>query len=268
MILRGFEAASNGLLSLIDMNDNIANNIANVNTTGYKKANLTFRNIMDAEVYNHKGNLIEGENKYLGNMSLGSQTYQLTYDFSQGCLSKTGNQLDAAIEGDGFFKIQGADGKISYTRNGSFTINNNSFLVTKEGDYVLDVNNRRIDVNPEDFELGSNRDFIISEDGTIEINSRGTRIDLQKIGVFDFSNKEDLFEIGNSKFIPRTPETNPELVAEKYTIQQGHLELSNSNIIKEMINSINTSRNYEALAKTVKENGTLLTQAIAVGKIR
>ncbi|MBQ6515684.1 flagellar hook-basal body protein [bacterium] len=268
MILRGLEAASNGMLALIDMNDNLANNIANVNTTGYKKSCLTFKDIIEADVYNRKGNLVEGENKYIGQVSLGSETLQLTHDFSQGCLNQTDAPLDLAIEGDGFFKVQDADGKISYTRNGSFTEDSRGFLITKEGDYVLDTENRRINLAPEEFVLRSDRKIVVGEDGTIELNSGGARFDMQKIGIFDFSNKDDLFEIGNARFIPKTPAINPELRSEKYSIQQGYIELSNTNIIKEMINSINTTRNYESLGKYVKENSSLLSTAITLGRIR
>ena len=101
----------------------------------------------------------------------------------------------------------------------------------------------------------------------MNINSYNQKIPLQTIGVFDFSNKEDLFEIGDAKFIPMDPENNPELRSEKFTVQQGMLELSNSNVIKEMINTIATSRNYESLTKVVTTNSDMLATAVAVGRI-
>ena len=90
---------------------------------------------------------------------------------------------------------------------------------------------------------------------------------MQTIGIFDFSDKEDLFEIGDTKFVPRDIENNPELRAERFTVQQGMLELSNSNVIKEMINTINTTRNYESLTKVVSTNNDLLRTAVSVGRI-
>ena len=144
-------------------------------------------------------------------------------------------------------------------------------MITKQGEYVLDVNDRRIRMIPEDLDPAIMRDrveVIIGERGQIEINSYEQKIPLQTIGIFDFSDKEDLFEIGDAKFIPRDVENNHELKAEKFTLQQGMLELSNSNVVREMINTINTTRNYESLARVVSTNNDLLRTAVSVGRLR
>lgn len=272
MIVRGLESAAKGMLALMDMNDNIANNLSNVNTVGYKRGALRFQDVMDSAVYAQDGSILRNNNnRELGTLSMGSQSMQYVHDFSQGALEKTTNPYDVAIEGDGFFKIQDIDGNISYTRNGSFVVNSQQYLVTKQGEYVLDINNRRIRMIPEDFDPEMMRDrceIVIGESGNIEMNSYNQKIPMQTIGIFDFSNKEDLFEVGDTRFRPRDIANNPELRAEKFTVQQGMLELSNSNVIREMINTINTSRNYESLTKVVKTNNELLQQAVAVGKIR
>ena len=132
------------------------------------------------------------------------------------------------------------------------------------------INNRRIRMIPEDWDPELMRDrmeIIIGESGTIEMNSYTQKIPMQTIGVYDFSDKDDLFELGDTKFIPMDKENNPELKAEKYTVQQGMLELSNSSVIKEMINTIQTSRNYESLTKVVSTNNDLLRTAVSVGRI-
>ena len=274
MIVRSFESAANGMLALMDMNDNTANNLANVNTIGYKKGSLRFKDVMQSAVYSQEGSIITNmnENNYLGSLSVGSQSMQYTHDFSQGALTKTSNPYDVAIEGDGFFKIQDIDGNISYTRNGSFVVDRGYWLKTKQGEFVLDVNNRRIRMLPEDMEdetvFRDRKDIVIAENGNIEINSYNQKIPLQTIGVYDFSDKDDLFEIGDAKFVPRDIINNPELRSEKFSIQQGMLELSNSNVIQEMINTINTSRNYESLTKVVSTNSDMLTTAVSVGRIR
>ena len=272
MIVRGLESAAKGMLALMDMNDNIANNLSNVNTVGYKRGALRFQDVMESAVYSQEGSILRNDaSRYLGNLSMGSQSFTYTHDFSQGALDKTGNPYDLAIEGDGFFKIQDVDGKISYTRNGSFVVNDQDYLVTKQGEYVLDVNNRRIRMIPEDFDPTIVRDkaeIIIGESGNIEMNSYNQKYPMQTIGIYDFSDKEDLFEIGDSRFIPRDTENNPELRAEKFSVQQGMLELSNSNVIREMINTISTSRNYESLSKVVSTNSSLLQTAVSVGRLR
>ncbi len=273
MIVRSFESAANGMLALMDMNDNTANNLANVNTIGYKKGSLRFKDVMQSAVYSQKGSILRNESsRYLGTISCGSESMQYTHDFSQGALTKTSNPYDVAIEGDGFFKIQDVDGNISYTRNGSFVVDRGYWLKTKEGEFVLDVNNRRIRMLPEDMDdetaFRDRKDIIIAENGNIEINSYNQKVPLQTIGIWDFSDKDDLFEIGDTKFVPRDPINNPELRSEKFSIQQGMLELSNSNVIKEMINTIQTSRNYESLTRVVSTNSEMLTTAVSVGRIR
>ena len=273
MLVRSFESAANGMLALMDMNDNTANNLANVNTVGYKKGSLRFKDVMQSAVYSQEGSILRNDsNRYLGNISCGSQSMQYTHDFSQGALTKTSNPYDVAIEGDGFFKIQDDNGNVSYTRNGSFVVDRGYWLKTKQGEYVLDVNNRRIRMLPEDMEdetvFRDRKDIVIAENGNIEINSYNQKIPLQTIGVWDFSDIDDLFEVGDAKFIPRDTVNNPELRSEKFTVQQGMLELSNSNVIKEMINTINTTRNYESLTKLVSTNSDMLTTAVSVGRIR
>ena len=272
MILRGLESCANGMLALMDMNDNTANNLANVNTVGYKKGSIKFKDLMESAVYTQAESVVRNDSsRYLGNLSVGSASYQYTHDFSQGALNQTDNPYDLAIEGDGFFKIQDVDGRTYYTRNGSFTRNDEDYLVTKQGEYVLDINNKRIRLIPEDMDPDLIRDkvqIIVGEKGTLEMDAGLQKWPMQTIGVWDFSNKDDLFEISDTRFIPKTPEDNPELRAEKFVMQQGMLELSNSNVIREMINTISTQRNYESLAKIVTTNGEMLTTAVSLGRIR
>lgn len=265
MIIRGFEAAANGMQALIDQNDSTANNVANVNTVGYKKQSLTFQNIYDANVI--QKNSKTGENASVGELSVGSQVQKLTYDFSQGALDKTGNTFDLAIQGDGFFKIQSDNGDISYTRNGSFTMNNNGNLVTKDGEYVLDDRGKKIKINTNDVVMHSINDIIINEDGQIQLSNDDNRISMQKVGVYDFANKEDMVCVGGSKFKPTAANTSQEVKPTKFSIAQGSLEMSNANVVNEMMRTISTSRNYEALSKLIKTNGDSLTSVMRVARL-
>ncbi len=272
MIVRGLESCANGMLALMDANDNTANNLANVNTIGYKKGSLRFRDVMESAVYTQAESVLRNDaSRYLGTVSVGSEALKYTHDFSQGALTKTDHKYDLAIEGDGFFKVQDADGKISYTRNGSFAVNSDDYLVTKQGEYVLDTQNRRVRMVPEDLDrdlMRDNVEIIVGENGNIEMNVGMQKIPMQTIGVWDFSDKDDLFEISDTRFIPKDPENNPELRAEKFSIQQGMLELSNSNVIREMISTINTTRNYESLARVVTTNSQMLDTAVTLGRLR
>lgn len=268
MLLRGLASATSGMEALIEKNDSIANNIANVNTAGFKKESIVFKNLYDATVLQHTNQNGTEEVAGVGELSIGCEATKLIYDFSQGALNRTNNPFDMAIEGDGLFKIQSLDGAVSYTRNGSFTLNNNSYLVTKDGDYVLDNLGKKIKIDTNNLNIHSLNDIIVKEKGQISINNEKNPVELQTIGIYDFSNKEDMQSVGASKFRPKDIATNPELKAEKFTIQQGALEMSNANIIKEMINTISTSRSYETLSKITKATNDTLEKAIQLGKIR
>jgi len=266
MILRGMEAAANGMQALINQNDSTANNIANVNTNGYKRQNLVFQDIYDSNI--SEKNPLTKEVNNAGALSIGSQVQKIAYDFSQGNLESTENVFDLALEGDGFFKVQSSsDGSFSYTRNGGFCLNNNGELVTKDGDYVMDKRGAHIKINTNGVGIRSVNDIIIGKDGQIEIDSPNGKTTMQTIGVYDFSNKDDMVCVGGSKFKPQNIGTNPELKAEKFTIEQGSLETSNANVINEMIKTVSTSRNYEALSKLVKESGDSLSEVMKVARL-
>ena len=265
MIIRGLETAAKGMQALINQNDSTANNVANVNTVGYKKQSLVFQDIFDSNVVQKSQET--GDYSSVGALSVGSQVQKLTYDFSQGSLDKTGNTFDLALEGDGFFKIQSDGGDVSYTRNGSFTMNNNGNLVTKDGDYVLDDKGKKIKIKTNDVVMHSINDIIINEDGQIQLNNEQNQVSMQKVGIYDFANKEDMVCIGGSKFKPIDATTNKELKAEKFAVQQGSLEMSNANVVNEMIKTINTSRNYETLSKVVHTSAESLSAVMNVGRL-
>lgn len=269
MISRGIDIAAKGMMSLIDFQDSIANNIANVNTAGYKKEGLSFRNVYNAIIEEpiERNNPKNKDGRLVGEISMGSVTHKLVHEFTQGVLSRTGNPLDVGIEGDGFFKLRAPDGTITYTRNGSFCINSQDLLTDMQGNVVLDEVNQPIRLNLTELNIGSVKDIIINEDGTIVAMRNENATALQRIGIFDFANKDEMMSVGTSMYIPKDITTNPELRAQKFSVQQGSIELSNSNVINEMINSINVSRNYETLSNLVKEKSNQLSQTINLGRL-
>ena len=269
MISRGIDIAAKGMMSLIDFQDSIANNIANVNTAGYKKEGLSFRNVYNAVIEEpiERNNPKNQDGRLVGEISMGSVTNKLVHEFSQGTLSRTGNPLDVGIEGDGFFKLRAPDGTITYTRNGAFCINSQDLLTDMQGNLVLDTQNQPIRLNLTELNIGSPKDLIINEDGTIVSLRNENATALQRIGIFDFANKDEMMAVGTSMYVPKDITTNPELRSQKFTIQQGSIELSNASIINEMINSINVSRNYETLSNFMREKSNQLSQAINLGRL-
>ena len=150
MITRGIETVSKGMQALIDFEDVTAHNLANVTTNGFKRTNITFQDIMQSKVQtkNNQGKSVE-----IGSLSGGSRTDRTYIDFSQGGLAESGNKLDVAFHGDGFFKVryQGIpenkpydERDYYYQRTGNFALDDENYLVNKDGDYIMDMENRRI----------------------------------------------------------------------------------------------------------------------------
>ena len=119
MISRGIDIAAKGMMSLIDLQDSTANNIANVNTAGYKKEGLSFRNVYNALIEEpvERNNPKNQDGRLVGEISMGSVTNRLVHQFTQGTLSRTDNPLDLGIEGDGFFKLRAVHQKVHISHN-------------------------------------------------------------------------------------------------------------------------------------------------------
>jgi flagellar basal-body rod protein FlgG len=168
-------------------------------------------------------------------------------DFSQGAIQTTGNPLDVAINGDGFFSIQTPDG-VQYTRQGSFTLNTEGVLVTQDGYPVMGEGGE-----------------IALEEGTVEIDMQGTLyVDGDEVGrlqITDFPNAGSLKKTGNGRFIP----TDPALQGrqpEDTIVRQGHLESANVNPVSAMTEMIETSRAFEAYQKVIQSTDEATAKSI------
>lgn len=283
MITRGIGTVAKGMQALIDFEDVTAHNLANVTTSGFKRTNITFQDIMKAQV---QAKDVNSSYKNVGELSNGTRADRTYIDFSQGGLQESANKLDLAFQGNGFFKVRYNDipddtpydeKNYYYQRTGNFAITSDNYLVNKEGDYVMDVQNKRIRItrNPdadnlqEMNRLDIQKDLIIGENGLIEINNAMYRATLQKIQVCDFMDKTNVSAIGEGKFLPiYGKDAGLYTMAEgTYNIQQGMVEMSNANTIQEMLNSINISRGYESMSKILKTQSDTVSQAINLGNI-
>jgi len=283
MISRGIGILAQGMQAMIDFEDVTAHNLANVTTAGFKKSNITFQDIMQSQVQNKN---ITGSKKQVGSISIGSRADRTYIDFSQGGLSESGNKLDVAIQGDGFFKVRHQDipdnapyneKNYYYQRTGNFKLTLDNYLVNSEGDYIMDVNNKRIritrDLQAQDLDeinrLDATKDLIISENGQIEVNNPQFGANLQKIQICDFKDKTKISAIGEGKFLPIYNQDAGLYTKEEgtYTLQQGMIEMSNANTIQEMLNSINISRGYESMSNMLKSQSETVQRAISLGNI-
>ncbi|HSA05571.1 MAG TPA: flagellar basal-body rod protein FlgF [Candidatus Gastranaerophilales bacterium] len=254
-MVNGIDIAASGMVSIIDLNDIIANNLANANTTGFKQLIPTFRNIQDFSVpdMNKKNGEASDSMTSIGNLSAGSMIDATQLDFSQGSLHQTDKKLDLAINGEGFFTVETEKGQF-YTRNGSFSVNDEGDIVTKEGYKVLGEGGRGINIDLED--IGVEK-LVITRDGRI---MSGTD-ELDKLKMVDFEDKTKLKMMGTSLFRNSDPD-NPPVELKNGAVMQGYLETSNANVVKTMINSISGARTYETLSKIIKDTDATLRKTV------
>ncbi len=249
---RGLYTSAIGMMTQMNNMDIVTNNIANVDNTAFKKDisvvqsfSEEFMKIFDDET---RG-LIKRDNT-IGKVSLGNFITEISTDFSTGSMKKTEGTYDLGIDGEGFFTIEvlNENGSISekYTRDGSFTVNNNNELVTKEGHYVLGENGKIVIPNGK---------VTISEKGSIYSN--GEFVD--KLKLVDFENKETLRKYGDNLYdkIDETKEKPFES-----NILQNHIETSNVNVVDEMVKMINVARIYELNQKMIQSHDTILGKAV------
>jgi len=209
----------------------LANHMANSATTGFKTQVLSFDDMLQAH---------------------------MTLDTSQGDLLATDNPLDLAISGDGFFKIQ-TDQGIRYTRNGNFGLNARGILVNSEGHAVLGTDGNPIAIDREDI---SDEEVFINRNGEIEVDKAivGT------LDIVNFESTDRLKKESDSLLRYEGPQTD-ERVPDRFEVEQGQLEQSNVEVVKEMTNMIETNRYYESFQKLMQTIDELNAKVISdVGK--
>lgn len=236
----------------------ISNNIANINTTGFKKNKAEFQDLMYQNIPTStlaQNNITSPQNSnealQVGSGVKASSTQKI---FTQGDLQQTNNSLDLAIHGDGFFQVRKADGTYAYTRDGSFKVSGDGRIVTASG-YILEP-----EISLTDDILQIN----ISRDGTMEVKtSGGNSYVLDNIQLVRFINPGGLEALGDNLYAETESSGQPILGTPGMDgfgeIQQGFLEASNVDIVEEMIAMITAQRAYEINSKTVKTVEEMMT---------
>ena len=261
-MVRGLYTAWTGMVNEQKRLDVISNNMANADTTGYKKQKVTSQSFDDEFTVRINDNNTDTTSKYpIGYMNLGVKVGETYYDFSQGSLRETGNPYDLALSGDGFFTIQTTNKQgettIRYTRDGSFTVNTEGYLVTKDGDYVLDTNGERIQIPG----AQTAQNVAIDANGNILVDGQ----QIATLGIASFENPQALLAYGENMY-EATDAAG--LQASTATVNQGYLEMSNTNVIEEMVDMITITRAYEAGQKMIQTVDTTLQKAVnEIGKV-
>jgi flagellar basal-body rod protein FlgG len=268
-MVRSLWTAASGMIAQQTNVDTIANNLSNVNTTGYKTEVAEFKTLLYQTIQS-KTTSANGETKPVGaQVGLGVRNASITTNFRQGSLTSTDINTDFAIDGKAFFAVQNLDGETVYTRNGSFNwaIGNEEggvMLCSSEGFPVLDTFGMSIELGPE-----YNTSMItIDADGNVcypDENNNPQPIGMQ-IGLVQFSNPGGLekssgstYKMTNASGEPIMEVDDPAL--QKSKIKQGYLEASNVQTVDEMVNLIVAQRAYEMNSKAIQAADDMLGQA-------
>ncbi len=236
----------------------IANNLANVNTTGFKRDRAQFETLA-YQTMTAPGANSSAENKYANGLSLGSGV-QMTGTArvnTQGAMSQTDNPYDLAIEGDGFFQVTQPDGTIGYTRAGDFSLSPEGTIVTGDGMPLI----------PQIQIPDGAQTVTIGADGTVSAQLPGATesTNLGQIELARFANPAGLLAKGGNLFAETSasgaPQVGPAAIDGRGSIRQGSLETSNVNVVQELVDMIETQRAYEVNSKMISATDEMLRNA-------
>lgn len=266
-MMRSLWTAASGMTTQQVNVDTISNNLANINTTGYKKESAEFKSLLYQTIQEQSYDN-NGDPKPSGiQVGLGVRNSAITSQYTQGTLQETGNDFDLAIDGKGFFMVQTQDGGIAYTRNGSFGLANGTAGVTianSDGNPVLDSmgNPMIIDdiYNPSEISINEQGELCYPDESNVAVP-----IGIQ-IGIAQFNNPSGLQKMSNS-MLKETEASGTarlesvDMALEKSKLKQGYLEGSNVQAVDEIVNLIVAQRAYEMNSKVITAADEMLQQA-------
>lgn len=255
-MIRGWYIGSSGMNAQQTRLDAISNNLANADTTGFKRdiavsksfPELLMRRMGDDGVYETPFGSADVA-PIIGKIGLGVETNELYTDFEQGSFKQTSTHTDMALSGEGFFAVETPSGE-RYTRNGNFLVGKEGILVTKEGYPVLGEKGY--------IQVADDR-FTVNQDGMVYSENDMQLIDRFKIVRFD--NERYLQKMGSSLY-KDTDITGPAYIAEgkeRPVVLQSYVETSNVNVVNEMVSMIEVNRAYEANQKTIQAQDTMMS---------
>lgn len=257
-MIRALWTAASGMQAQQRNIDVIANNLANVNTSGFKKSRADFQDLMYQNLKTSGSPSTNATQVPTGiQIGLGTRLAAVSKLFTAGDMTQTGNELDVAIEGEGFFQIQLPDGSTGYTRSGAFKKDNTGRMVTSEGYPMLPeivIPSNAVKVN-------------IGTDGTVSVQQAGQNAttSVGNIQMATFANPSGLSAVGKNLFQPTdasgTATTGTPGQNGIGTTAQGMLEMSNVSVAEEMVNMIVGQRAYETNSKAVQAADDMLQTA-------
>lgn len=252
-MVKGLYTAYTGMLNEQHRMDTLTNNLANADTVGFKKEGATSQAFGDLLAVKIKDASVGLRNvQPLGINNPGVKIGENYTDYTQGSFRVTGNTYDLALSGEGFFAIEftnkAGDTSTMYTRAGQFTLTREGFLVTEDGDFVLDTQNRRIQVN-------TLLETVIDENGTIYQNGNA----IATIQVADFEDYNYLQKYAETYYYPIEGAVR---IPGNAQVNSGYLEMANVQIVSEMVELIALTRNYESAQKVIQTMDSTLEIAV------
>ncbi len=241
----GMYSALSGDIDMLDKLNVVANNLANINTVGFKKDRVAFEKVLD-----NANNLTAGNGGLTDAPIIARET--VFTDFTTGPIKQTGNVFHVALDGDGFFAVNTPQG-VAYTRQGNFQRDKNGRLTTIDGYEVLGKGGAPISIPGGTVDVDKSGN--VSVDGTI----------VGAINVVDFQKPYQLQKATRALFSPINPQDTPQQ-ALKTTVLQGYIEDSNVNAIMEMTQIIDCNRGFESCQRAIRTYDDMTGQAIQLGK--
>lgn len=260
-MVKGLYTAHMGMINEMRRLDVLSNNLANAQNTAYKKEGTTSRSFADEMAVKLNDTSEYGVPKQIGDITFGSHLGQVYTDYSQGSFIVTNNASDLALDGKGFFAIAFTDKQgntsVKYTRDGSFTVNTQGYLVTKDGDYVLNQ------AGATNGDSSANNYIRIDPNAKFSINALGkiyqNNVNVAQVGVTDFDNYDYLEKYGENLY---NLVDGGNHIAASAKVRQSTLEASNVNVVSEMVNMITIQRAYEAGQKVIQSEDSTLEKAV------
>lgn len=256
-LLRGFYTAASGMIAQQRNQEMISNNLANVNTPGYKSDHAALRSFpemltmqMGSKTIPTTNGLKLKDNRAIGGLTTGVYAQESIHNFEQGPIRETGLLTDLALvdgnkpedTGGLFFTVQNEAGDVRYTRNGHFTVDGQGYLTANEGSYVLDGAGNRIQTN--------GLDFTVRSDGSITADGLNTQL-----GIAYIANVQDLVKDENDLLNPEAGGVvaeDPQAVGAEFTVLQQTLESSNVNPMQSMTDMMQAYRAFEQNQRVLK----------------
>ena len=253
-MLRAVHTAATGMEAMQTNLDNVANNLANVNTTGFKKSTAEFQDLF-YETIRAPGTQVSADTQAPTGVQVGVgvKTSSVHKVFEQGASKVTNNPLDLMINGEGFFSVQKENGEIAYTRDGSFKVDAQGRILTSSG-YLMTP---PINIPPATASIG------ISPVGIVTAkDSKGIETQVGQIQLVNFMNASGLSALGGNLYQASEASGAPQQGTPGNggigNIEQGHLEASNVNVVTEMVNMIQAQRAYEMNSKVMSAADQML----------